>query len=101
MHNQYYVYILSSGKGRAIYVGVTSELLSRIYEHKEKKFKGYTRNKGINQLVYYEIFEDIDLAINREKQIKNWKRDWKVGLIEKDNPDWNDLYQALLNEWGV
>ncbi len=65
MHNQYYVYILSSGKNRAIYVGFTSDLLGRVFEHKEKIHKGYTRSKGINQLVYFEIFEDIDIAISR------------------------------------
>ena len=91
-----YVYILTSDKNGALYTGVTSDLVKRIYEHKNGLVDGFTKKYSVKILVYYEVFEDINEAIHREKNIKNWKREWKIELIEKDNPLWDDLYKDLL-----
>ena len=88
---EYYVYIMASKRNGTIYVGVTNNLRKRIYEHKNKLFKGFTEKYNVNKLVWYERSDDISFAIQREKQIKHWKRKWKLELIEKDNPFWNDL----------
>ncbi len=93
--SQYYVYILSSQKYGTLYVGVTSNLLKRVYEHKEGIVAGFTKKYNVNQLVYYEIYHDINEAILREKQIKKWRRNWKANLIESANPNWIDLYLEL------
>ncbi len=93
--SQYYVYILSSQKYGTLYVGVTSNLLKRVYEHKEGIVAGFTKKYNVNQLVYYEIYHDINEAILREKQIKKWRRNWKANLIENANPNWIDLYLEL------
>jgi len=92
---QYYVYILASYKRGTLYIGVTSNLLGRAYQHKNKLVKGFTAKYKVHQLVYFEIFEDIYEAISREKQLKKWKRAWKIELIEKNNPDWEDLYNKI------
>ncbi len=92
---QYFVYILASRKNGTLYVGVTNDLIKRIYEHKNNLVKGFTAKYNVHKLVYYEIHEDITQAIIREKQLKNWKRIWKLELIEKDNPNWEDLYNSL------
>lgn len=94
---QYYVYLLSSGKYGTLYTGVTSDLIKRVYEHKESLIEGFTKKYKVHQLVYYETHDDIREAILREKQIKKWNRDWKINLIEKDNPHWLDLYDGLTN----
>ncbi len=94
-NEQYYVYILASKKYGTLYVGVTSNLLKRVYEHKEGIVVGFTKEYGVHQLVYYETHQDINAAILREKQIKKWRRDWKINLIENDNPHWIDLYSEL------
>lgn len=91
-----YVYILANRKGGTIYVGITSSLIRRIYEHKEKKFEGFTKKFNIDRLVYYENFSSPIIAIAREKQLKKWNRAWKVRLIEKENPEWDDLYNTLI-----
>lgn len=91
-----YVYIMASGKHGTLYIGVTSDIIKRVYEHKEKLVKGFTKQYDINRLVYFEIFDDITEAIHREKCMKKWNRDWKIKRIEEDNPDWNDLYATLL-----
>ena len=88
----YYVYILSTGKNGTLYIGVTNDLLRRVYEHKKKIFKGFTSKYYVDMLVYFEETDDIGAAIQREKQLKKWNRKWKIELIEKINPDWNDLY---------
>jgi putative endonuclease len=75
---------------------VTNDLIRRVYEHKETLVPGFTKEHGVDKLVYYEIFDDPESAIVREKRLKRWKRDWKVELIERDNPDWDDLYSALI-----
>jgi len=92
---QYYVYILASRKNGALYTGVTNNLTRRIYEHKNNFVKGFTEKYQIHQLVYFEEAGDIESAINREKRLKRWKREWKVELIEKLNPEWRDLYDDL------
>ena len=90
-----YVYILASRKNGTLYTGVTSDLVKRIYQHKEKLLGGFTAEYNVNLLVYYEVHEDISEAILREKRIKKWRRAWKLELIEKENPNWIDLYQRL------
>jgi len=91
-----YVYILTNSADKVLYVGVTSDLIKRIYEHKYKFVEGYTQKYNLTKLVYYEIFGDIYTAITREKQIKGWLRSKKVELIQKMNPGWIDLYHKIL-----
>ncbi|MCL2346312.1 MAG: GIY-YIG nuclease family protein [Desulfobulbus sp.] len=86
-----YVYILASKKRGTLYTGVTSNLEQRIYQHKHHLFEGFTGKYGVTRLVWYEQGEDIVAAIELEKKIKNRNRQWKIDLIEKNNPDWNDL----------
>ncbi len=85
------VYILSNYEGTTFYVGVTSDLKKRIYEHKNKLFKGFSAKYNLEKLVYYEISDSIESAIEREKQIKRWHRQWKINLIKEQNPQFNDL----------
>ncbi len=87
---QYCVYILASNT-RVIYIGITGDLTRRVAEHKEGKIKGFTQQYKIRKLVYYEVFDNVLEAIQREKQLKNWRRDKKVGLIEEYNPGWCEL----------
>jgi len=87
----YYVYIISSNNNKAIYIGVTSNLEKRVYEHKHKLIRGFTSKYNCNKLVYYEDYDDVWLAIGREKQLKKWVRRKKEMLINKMNPDWEDL----------
>lgn len=75
-----------------LYIGVTSDLIRRVYEHKHDLTEGFTNKYHIHNLVYFEIAEDINSAISREKQLKKWNRDWKIALIEKNNPEWRDIY---------
>lgn len=96
MSKQYYVYILASGKNGTLYIGVTSDLIKRVYEHKNNLVEGFTQKYDIHNLVYYEVTESIESAINREKQMKKWNRAWKIRLIEKGNPEWKDLYSSLI-----
>jgi putative endonuclease len=95
MNKTYYVYILASKKDGVLYIGVTNNLIKRIYEHKQGFVDGFTKKYYIKRLVYYEETSDIRSALEREKQLKNWKRDWKITLIEKNNPDWKDLYASV------
>ncbi len=92
-----FVYILASRKAGTLYVGVTSDLVKRVSQHKEKTFQGFTAQYAVDQLVYYEVHDDIEQAILREKQIKKWNRAWKIRLIEKDNPAWNDLFAEIVS----
>ena len=89
---KFYVYILCSKRNGTLYTGVTSDLIKRVYEHKNNLVDGFTQKYNIHCLVWYEAHESAESAINREKQIKKWKRAWKLELIEKHNPQWNDLY---------
>lgn len=91
----YYVYILASKKNGTLYTGVTDNLLRRVYEHKKKLNKGFTEKYNIDKLVYYELFNDVNLALHREKQIKKWYRQYKINVIEKANPEWNDLFYEI------
>jgi putative endonuclease len=92
---QYFVYILASRKNGTLYIGITNDLLKRLYEHKNNLADGFTKKYGVHNLVYYEIHNDASNAITREKQLKKWNRQWKLELIEKTNPAWNDLYDDL------
>lgn len=89
------VYILASGKRGYIYVGVTSNLAKRYYQHKSRLLEGFSKRRNTNRLVRYELCGTMELAIGREKQLKNWHRDWKCNLIESANPDWRDLAEEL------
>ena len=93
--NQYYVYILFSKRNGTLYVGVTNDLIKRVWEHKNKVHKGFTEKYNVNKIGYYEICEDINAAILREKQLKAGKRKTKIELIESINPEWNDLYYKI------
>jgi len=89
------VYILASGRNGTLYTGVTSNLIKRIWEHREGVVDGFTKEHGVKTLVWYELTENPEAAITREKQIKAWKRGWKLKLIEEKNPDWRDLYSEI------
>jgi putative endonuclease len=91
-----YVYILASGKNGTLYVGSTIDLLRRLYQHKHKLVPGFTSRYAVNHLVYFETFTLTQEAVAREKRLKTWRRKWKIALIEKDNPGWEDLYGRLL-----
>ena len=92
-----YVYILASRKNGTLYIGVTRDLIGRIYEHKSGAAEGFTKKYKVDQLVWFDHSESIIAAIQREKQIKAWRRHWKIQLIEQTNPYWQDLYPALLS----
>ena len=89
---QYYVYILASKRNGTLYIGMTNDLQKRVYEHKYNTIKGFTQKYTVHQLVHYETFNNVWEAIAREKQMKKWNRQWKLKLIEKENPNWDDLY---------
>lgn len=91
----YYVYLTASKKHGTLYLGVTNNLIRRIYEHKSKVVPGFTAQYNVTRLVWYEIYDDPITAISREKELKKWRRDWKIRLIEEDNPDWSDLYTSI------
>lgn len=96
MEKNYYTYILASGKNGTLYIGITSDLIKRAWEHKEKLVEGFTKKYGVAKLVYYEIYSDPENAIKREQRLKFYKRQWKIDLIEKSNPQWKDLYSGLV-----
>jgi putative endonuclease len=89
--HQYYVYLLTNKRNGTLYIGMTNNLERRIYEHKNKLIKEFTNKYGLNKLVYMESYQYVNDAILREKRMKKWKRQWKINLIEEDNPEWNDL----------
>jgi len=90
------VYLLASKPNGTLYVGVTSDLVKRVWEHKDDLVEGFTSKYGVHLLVYYEMHEDMLGAITREKQIKKWNRSWKLKLIERDNPEWKDLWAEVI-----
>ena len=92
----FFVYILASKRNGTLYIGVTSNLIKRINEHNSDAVAGFTSKYKIHDLVYFEALQTAEDAITREKQLKAWKRDWKVQLIEKNNPNWEDLYYKLI-----
>ena len=91
----YYVYILASRRNGTLYLGVTNDLVRRIYEHKNKVTRGFSSRYGVDRLVWFEVYDDPENAIAREKEIKKWKRAWKLRLIEQSNPQWIDLYAQI------
>ncbi len=91
----YYVYLLASERNGTLYVGVTNDLVRRVYEHKNKVVRGFTQQYGVDRLVWFEIYDDPTNAIAREKVIKKWRRAWKLRLIEQSNPQWVDLYDQI------
>lgn len=88
---QFYVYILANKKSGTLYIGLTNDLERRMFEHKNGVVSGFTKRYGLKRLIYFEQFQYVNDAIKREKQLKNWNRQWKIDLIEKENPDWKDL----------
>jgi putative endonuclease len=95
-----YVYILASKTAGTLYTGVTSDLIKRVSEHKDGTIRGFTSRYKVTRLVWYEVHDDIEFAIRREKQIKEWQRAWKIQLIEKGNPDWRDLFNKIMGIRG-
>jgi putative endonuclease len=96
--SEYYVYILASRRNGTLYIGVTNDVIRRVFEHRNNLLGGFTAKYGVHDLVYVETHEDVEEAIIREKRMKRWRRAWKTELIEKDNKDWKDLWPALANE---
>jgi putative endonuclease len=92
----FYVYLLASRKQGTLYLGVTKDLVRRTHQHREKLLPGFSSRYDIRRLVWFETYDDPVTAIEREKEIKKWRRAWKIGLIEKDNPDWRDLYSEIV-----
>jgi len=90
------VYILASQKNGTLYIGVTSDLIKRIWEHRNNFVEGFTKKYNVSQLVYFEQYQDMMTAITREKQLKKWNRSWKLALIEKENPNWHDLFAEIM-----
>ncbi len=91
----YFVYIIASRKDGAIYIGVSNNIIRRIYEHRNKLVPGFASKYNITRLVWFEMYDDPISAISREKELKKWKRSWKIQLIEAENPQWNDLYDLI------
>jgi putative endonuclease len=97
MEKEFYVYILTRLDSKKFYVGLTSNLPKRIYEHRKELADGYTKEHSIKTLVYYEVYKDAENAMKRERRLKKWNRIWKIELIEKFNPEWKDLYEHICN----
>ena len=95
MAKQFFVYIMASRRNGTLYIGVTSNLVRRVWHHKQSVVEGFTSKYGIKMLVYFEPHESAESAITREKQLKKWERAWKIRLIEQSNPEWRDLYSAI------
>jgi putative endonuclease len=91
----YYVYLLASDKYGTLYLGVTNDVVRRVYEHKSKAVAGFTKRYAVDRLVWFEIYDDPTTAIAREKELKKWRRAWKIRLIEEHNPQWIDLYPQI------
>ncbi len=96
MERNYFVYIMASKKNGTLYIGVSGDLIRRVFEHRNDLVEGFTKKYGVRKLVYYEHTNDVHGAIQREKMLKKWSRQWKIELIEKVNPDWHDLYNELI-----
>ncbi len=96
MKEAFYVYILTNKREGIFYIGVTCDLIKRIWEHKTKVVEGFTKRYNLTNLVYYEVYTNAEAAIKREKRLKRWSREWKIELIVKENPDWKDLYEGIV-----
>jgi putative endonuclease len=96
MERQFYVYILASKRNGTLYTGVTSDLIQRVWQHEQDLVEGFTKKYRVKKLVYYEVHDNAESAITREKQIKKWRRKWKLRLIEEKNPQWTDLYDEIV-----
>ena len=96
MNKQPVVYILANKRNGTLYIGVTSDLVKRIWEHKNNRVEGFAKRYSVHQLVWYELHGSMESAIIREKRLKDWKRDWKLELIENQNPNWADLYNTII-----
>jgi putative endonuclease len=95
MERRFYVYIMANKRNGTIYIGVTNDLARRVYEHREGLIEGFTSRYGLKMIVYYEVFDSVSLAIQRETSLKRWPRRWKLALIEKINPQWKDLAEEI------
>ncbi len=91
----YFVYLMASRRHGTLYLGVTNDLVRRAYEHKTKTVPGFMSRYGVDRLVWLEPHDDVEAAIVREKELKKWRRDWKIRLIEESNPNWHDLYEGI------
>lgn len=98
MSKSYYIYILASGRNGTLYVGVTNDLVRRVSEHKNGDADGFTKKYKVNRLVWFDETSDITAAIQREKTMKRWRREWKLNVIEEMNPQWHDLYDDLISD---
>jgi len=96
----YYIYIMTNNS-KTLYIGMTNNLERRVYEHKNSLVKGFTSKYKITKLVYYEMTNDVNTALNREKQLKNWRREWKINLIESLNPEWKDLSEEWIRDSDI
>ena len=94
--NTYYIYLMASQKNGTLYLGETNDLPRRVWQHKNDVLEGFTKKYRVHILVWYETTTDIEVAIQREKQMKKWRRQWKINLIEEENPNWCDLYETLI-----
>ena len=95
MNRQPAVYILASRRNGTLYIGVTSDLIRRIWEHRNGRVEGFTKRYRVHRSVWYELYESMESALHREKRLKEWRRDWKLDLIEKTNPGWQDVYATI------
>ncbi len=93
---KYYLYILASRKNGTLYIGVTSDLIKRVWQHKQKLVEGFTQKYNVSVLVYFEEYSDVKDALKREKNMKAWQRQWKIKIIEENNPNWEDLYSKIV-----
>ena len=91
----YWVYILASGLGGTLYIGITSDLVRRVYQHRQQRTPGFTQRYRVTKLVHFEQYDDPENAIRREKRLKKWTRAWKIQLVEQNNPNWDDLYSRI------
>jgi putative endonuclease len=96
MHKQYYIYILASKRNGTLYIGATDDLIKRTFQHKNGLVDGFTKKYNVHLLVYFESTTDLNSMTLREQQMKKWKRQWKINVIEKENPEWNDLYKNII-----
>ena len=95
VEKQFFVYIMASRRNGTLYIGVTSNLVQRVWLHKQGLIEGFTKKYGVKMLVYFELHQTAESAITREKQLKKWERPWKIRLIEQGNPEWRDLYSTI------